>query len=470
MKKYISFIYSQNMNMVDQVIEQFRTILKFIFSVDNENGMIPNSDEETIIEFSKMILEFVYNYTPIRNYLDQCIIGTREIQFDEDNKIYFEEKYDAYSNYARMLDQVKEYPNEELKHNILNSVGSYLSANKFKPRLFKDRFFNGLMKDYKEICWLDSEIKFDHDFGDFTYEELISFCAALKLMADYYSFMQTKQYCPTIEYESLVYGISKLSNLSKDKVRSFLKYQTYDYEYQKDKLTLIQALIRCANNYYFYPTTLSIGMLPVKMYRLIVDYDKEKYKKDISVIANQKERQMTEEIVEQFNKYDLNIVLNHKIKEENRDLAEYDMLVFDNKTNNLYICEFKWYFIGDGEKEHKKIDDKIEDAIKHRKDKDKYILDNPQGISDELFGGKKINKMYEILISQNFSGSTKHDMSVIDFETLKCSVEKHETFEELMNYFLTDKFRESIQVENVIRDYVIEGCKFRFYCMVMKQD
>ena len=163
---------------------------------------------------------------------------------------------------------------------------------------------------------------------------------------------------------------------------------------------------------------------------------------------------MTEEIVEQFNKYDLNIVLNNKIKEENRDLAEYDMLVFDNKTNNLYICEFKWYFIGDGEKEHKKIDDKIEGAIKHRKDKDKYILGNPHGISDELFGGKKINKMYEILISQNFSGSTKHDMSVIDFETLKCSVEKNETFEELMNYFLTDKFRESIQVENVIRDYV----------------
>lgn len=193
------------------------------------------------------------------------------------------------------------------------------------------------MKDYKEICWLDSEIKFDHDFGDFTYEELISFCAALKLMADYYSFMQMKQYCPTIEYESLVYGISKLSDLSKDKVRFFLEYQTYDYEYQKDKLTLIQALIKCDNNYYFYPTTLSIGMLPVKMYRLIVDYGREKYKKDISVIAKQKERQMTEEIVEQLKKYDLNIVLNHKIKEEKRDLAEYDMLIFDNKTNNLYL-------------------------------------------------------------------------------------------------------------------------------------
>lgn len=166
----------------------------------------------------------------------------------------------------------------------------------------------------------------------------------------------------------------------------------------------------------------------------------------------------------------MNIELNHRIKNETKDLAEYDMLAFDNKTNILYICEFKWYFIGDGEKEHKRLDEKIEEAIEHRKEKDRYILDNPQSISDGLFGGKKINKIYEILISQNFSGNTKHSMSVIDFETLQWSVERHETFEELMNYFLTDEFRESIQVDTETRDYEIEGYKFKFYCMVMKRD
>ena len=47
--------------------------------------------------------------------------------------------YDAYSNYARMLDKVKEFANEELKQKSLNSIGSYLSANGFKTNLFKDR-------------------------------------------------------------------------------------------------------------------------------------------------------------------------------------------------------------------------------------------------------------------------------------------------------------------------------------------
>ena len=468
--QFTSFMYSKNMNLTDQVVEQFRAILKFIFSVDNENGVVPSNDEPTIVVFSKMILEFVDNYTPIRNYLDQCIIGTRNIKFDAEKKVYFEENYDTYSNYARMLDKVKGYSNEELKQKTLNRVGNYLSINRFKSNLFKDRYFYALMNDYREICRLDSEIKFDYDFGDFTYEELISFCAALKILADYYSFLIMKQPCPVIEYESLVYGISRLTDLSEEKVKFFLEYQTYDYEYQKDKLTLIQALIRWGNNYYFYPTTLSIGMLPVKMYRLIVDYDKEKYKKDISVIANLKEKQMTKEIVEKLKKYDLNIVLNYKIRKENKDLAEYDMLAFDNKTNNLYICEFKWYFIGDGEKEHKRLDDKIEEAIEHRKEKDKLIIDNQQSISYELFNGKKINKIYEILISQNFSGNTKHDMSVIDFETLQWSIERYKTFEELMNYFLTDEFRKSIQVDTKVFNTEIEGNKFSYYRIVMKKE
>lgn len=468
--QYMSFIYSKNMNMVDQVIEQFRAILKFIFSVDNENGIVPTNDEPTITEFSKMILEFVDNYTPIRNYLDQCIIGTRKIQFDEDNKTYFEEKYDAYSNYARMLDKVKEYPNEELKQKTLNNVGSYLSSNRFKPNLFKDRYFYALMNDYREICRLDSEIKFDYDFGDFTYEELISFCAALKIMADYYSFMMMKEPCPVIPYESLVYGIARLSDLSKDKVKFFLKYQTYDYEYQKDKLTLIQGLIRCGDNYYFYPTTLNIGMLPVKMYRLIHDYDKAKYKKEMSKIAKEKELQMTSEIVDKLKKYDVKINTNYKLLNGKQTLAEYDMLVLDNITKNLYVCEFKWHFIGDGESEHKFIDDLLEEEINHRKEKDKYLIDNPNKICKEVFDCDSVKEVKEILISQNFSGNTKHSMPVIDFETLQWNVERHETFEELMNYFLTDEFRESIQVDTETRDYEIEGYKFKFYCMVMKRD
>ncbi|MGI6710505.1 MAG: hypothetical protein ACOX4W_03575 [Bacilli bacterium] len=203
---------------------------------------------------------------------------------------------------------------------------------------------------------------------------------------------------------------------------------------------------------------------------MILDYSKNKYKKDISSIANQKEKQMTDEIVEKLKKYNLSIETNYKIKNGTKDLAEYDMLAFDNEKNDLYICEFEWYFVGDGEKEHKRLDDKIKEAIKHRHNKNKYILDNPQKICDELFDKKKVNNVYEILISQNFSGTSKHDMTVIDFETLQWSIERYEIFKELMGYFLTGEYRESIPVEDIIVDAEIEGYKFRFYRMCISNN
>ena len=410
-----------------------------------------------------MINEFIEKYTPVRNYLDQCIIGTREIEYDEVNNIYYEEEYNDYSNYARVLDKVKEDPNEELKNKSINSIGAYLSSNKFKSNIFKDRFFVGLMNDYKKMCRQNSEIDFNYDFGDFKYDEIISYSAAITLMADYYTIMFGKQPCPSIEYDTLVKGISKLSDLKEEKVELFLDYQTYDYEFQKDRLTLFQDLIICNDKVYFQPFALSYGRLPDKMYKLIRKYDEEKYKKDISTIANIKEKQMTDKIVEKLINYDLKIELNHIIKQNNQDAAEYDMLVFDNQTNNLYIFEFKWYSIGDGELEHKNIDSKLAKAIKDRKVKNKLIFDEPQRISEELFDGKKINNIYEILFSQNFCGNIKHDMTVIDYETFQWSIDRHDSFLELMEYFITDEFRKSIPLQNESFNVEIEGYKFKIF-------
>ena len=464
----VVFMSTFDLKLVDQILEQFRSILKFIFSTDNINLDIPESGDETIDGFCGMLFEFLEQYSPVRNYLEQCIIGNREIKYNAENNTYFEDKYDDFSNYARVLDKAKEFSSDDIKNATMARMQKYLNDNRYKPNLFKDRYFNSFIDDYVKICWLDSEIKFEHNFVDFNYGELISFCAALKLIADYYYITSFKQPYFSIEESILVNGITKFSGLPREKVLFFLKYQTYDCEYQKDKLTLIQSLIKCNGKYYFLPLTINVGLLPVKMYRVITDYDKEKYKNDISVIAHRKETQMTDEIVEKLKKYNLDIKLNHIIKNNNVPVAEYDMLVFDNITNNLYICEFKWYFVGDGEKEHKKINERIREAVAHRKEKDKYILDNPQKVCDELFEGKRVNTVHEILISQNFGGSTEHDMSVIDYETLQWSIERHDSFEELMNYFFSSQYRESIQLTSVKMPIEIEGYKFDFYRIAVK--
>ena len=469
-KQYISYLETFDTNYVDQCVEQFRTILKFIFMVDNENGDIPEEESNVVSEFSKMIDEFVNKYTPVRNYLEQCELETRKIRFDEYEEKFVEDDYDDYSNYSRMIDRVKKFPSSDIKEKCISSMGKYLERIKFKTDIFKDRFFMSLMDDYIEICRLDSEIKFEYDFGDFTYSELLSFCAALKIIADFYTYMMIRKDCLPIPNDTLVNGISKLTGLNKEKVQRFIDYQTYDYSYQKNKLTLIQGLIKINGKFYFYPITINLGLLPLKMYRLITYYGKEKYRIQIAKISKEKERQMTDEIKEKLQKYDLLIETNYKKQSQMKTLAEYDMLVFDKKSKNLYIMEFKWFFVGDGEKEHKILDNKLADAVEHRFEKDKYIMENPQKVCDELFNKEKVQNVYELLISQNFGGNIKHEMTVIDFETLQWSIEEHESFSDLINFFLTDEYRKSIPVESRIVETEIEGYKFSYYRMFVKKE
>lgn len=321
------------------------------------------------------------------------------------------------------------------------------------------------MDEYREICTFDSEIKFNFDFGDFHYDDLISFCAALRLVADYYNIILIRTGIFSIEYDVMVQGISKLAGLTEEKVKKFLKYQTYDYDYQKDKLTLFQPLILCNDRFYFLPLTISLGLLPVKMYKVMVDNDKKHYRKEVS---NEKEKQMTTEIVDKLKKYDLQIETNYKLCNKNDTIAEYDMLVFDNKTRDLYIFEFKWHFIGDGEEEHKFIDDMLESEIMYRIEKDKFIKEKQQRVCNELFNSDNVNAVKEILISQNFGGNTKHSMTVIDFETLKRGVDRFESFKELMDWFLSGKYLSSVSVENIKTDIELEGYKFSIFLLKSK--
>ena len=462
--------FKMDLNYADQVVEQYRAILKFIYGVDNEDGIVPENQTPIIDEFEKLIDYFLKSYTPVRNLLDRCIIGTGKIKYDEANSRYCEYDCEEYSYYSRMIDKVKDFPSEKKKNEAFNLIGKYLNLKKFKTSVFKDRYFKSMIDDYREICLLDSEIKFDFDFGDFTYYELISFCASLKIIGDFYYFWLVKEGIFSIDYEDMVDGIYRLTNLPKSKIELFLKYQTYDYEYQKSKLTLIQGLILIADKFYFLPATINLGLLPVKMYRLIYDYDRHRYHKEILKIRKTKELQMTNDIVSTLKKYDLQIKTNHIIKNGKQPVAEYDMLVFDNQTTNLYICEFKWHFVGDGESDHKLIDDILEEEIQHRLEKDKYILDDSLKICEELFGSDKVNEVKELLISQNFSGNTKHSMPVIDFETLQWSTERFDCFEQLMDYFLTGEYRKAIPVQSELADIEVEGYKFSLYQICAKNN
>lgn len=458
-------------DMADGAIEQFRAILKFIYEYSSNDNPIYEDADELTHQFVDMIMYFNINFTPVRNYLEQCSIGTRELLYDEKKNLYYENSFDKFEYYSRIRDRLREEDSAERKLDATTSMARYLGM---KPAayIFKDRFYKSLMRDYIEACWMDSEIKFDHKLVDFEYRELISFCAALLLIGEYFTLNQMIYYYGYIREFELIDGIRRLTDLSEDKVRLFLKYATYNYEYQKDKLTLIQSLIKGKEGYYFLASNLTLGKLAIKMCRSIFDNDHDKYEKDISAIAKRKEEQMTNEIIDALKKFDyLDIKVGYQLrnKETNKIDAEYDILIYDNKTSILYIAECKWFYIGDDEFEHNKLDKKIEKSINHRLNKDSFVINNPEIFIHEAFGKEKVKEVKELLISQNFMGMKKHEMSVIDFETLKNSVDVNDSFEETMNYIYEDKFIQSIDFEGELHDIELEGYNFKIYRIVGKR-
>lgn len=452
-----------------EVIEQFRAILKFIFEYSS-NNVKKIDKEDTVGIFEDMIIEFANKYTPVRNYLEQCSIGLKELLFDNKNNVFYENNFDKFANYQRVRDRLKDYDSQDIKDKTSMSMVNFWKMNP-KTSLFKNRFYKSLMKDFIEACWLDSEIKFEHEFNDFKYSEMITFCASLLMIGEYYFINQMKYRFGFIEENELINGIKELTDLTKDKIIFFLKVVTYDYNYQKDKLTLIQSLIKSNDGYYFCPSTLILGFLPIKMCRSLFDNYYDKYEKDLSIIARLKEKQMTSSIVQSLNKFHLDIeegfeIINDKTKQSD---AEYDIIIFDDKTKNLYIAECKWFYVGDDDIDHNKIDKRIKKSINYRLLQDKYIKNNPDDFVKKVFNKDGVNEVKELLISQNFMGLKRHSMPVIDYDTLLQSIDKNKSFEDVMNYMLDEKYINSIDFEGELFDISLEGYNFKLFKMFGKK-
>lgn len=247
----------------------------------------------------------------------------------------------------------------------------------------------------------------------------------------------------------------------------------YNIEYQKDKLTLIQSLIEIENKIYFLPTSLTIGLLPLKLYRCIMDFNKRKYEKDKAKIAKLKEKQMTEEILNCLKKYDVTILTDfvYRVGDETIPKAEYDILIFDKEKNNLYVCECKWFFVGDGEEEHFKLDKKISNAIKERKIKNKIIEENLTDFMQKAFKcQQKPNKIFAFMLSQNYLGFKRMNFPVIDFDTLKFAVDKFDDFSRLMHHLIENEFVEALVLEEhpILKE--VEGYNFEIYMTFLKKN
>ena len=447
-----------------EYVDQYRTILKFIYTYSSFDNVTTMKTSDIQKEFTRMTMEFKNKYSPVRNYLAQCSVRKKEISYDEKKDLYYEKEPESYSNYARVRDKDKIYPSLKYKVEAQEYINHFFNPKKDKIKyFFKQPVAIKAIDSMIEANYLDSEIKGDYDFEDFKYSELIEFCAGLQFIGMFCSSYFIVKNTNYINKEDMVSYLLDLTSLSREKIEFFLDVNTYDYDFQKDKLTLFQSLVLINNKYYFYPITLTIGFLPMKMYRVLCLNKKySNYQKHIPKIAKLKEEQMTNTIIDVLKKYDLNIESNYIIKDnKGRKLAEFDLLIYDKKENELYVCECKWHYAKDDEKDNAKLDDMLKKEISERKEKNKLLEQNINKVISDCGFNCENPAIIPFLISQNNLGSTKFNMTVVDYDTIEEEIEKYDSFKELMDSIINEKYKEEIKTNNT--QQLIELENYRFY-------
>lgn len=440
-------------------ISDFRIIIKFIYKYAKNNEIKKDLKDVSYYEI-KEFNEFIHNnYVYVRNFLARCIDKERKIEYDSEQNIYIEPEAEVFRDYERISDD--ESITNAILYQIYRLANYETNSNKLL-RLAKDQFLLDIYKNLIDVNKGISEFKdFKYKIKSFSYEDIIKFSAATQYLA----ILTFRSKETNFAFDDLVTFYKIVTKLDETIINELIRVVTYNEEFQNDKFTLFQSLFLINGRYYIPTLVVIFSYIPLKILNILFSSSGE-YKKIESLISQQKEKQMIDDIEKLFvNKYNdsIQFCINKKFRFNEKDSGEYDILILDTKSKVVYIIECKWFKLVDGDESASKLTSKIDDFVYKRINKNKLLIDNKEELY-KLFGVEKINEFREFLISQNFIGYRDYKMPVINFKFLSQLVNDSSLIDDfwhkLINRYYYNNF---LDVQLVKRDFYINGYHFNIY-------
>lgn len=419
----------------DEIRHSYREILKWAyrFSDMTDSFAFPQVTESD----TKAMMDLMINakdFNPIRKAFDDFDLARYSVEVKSEKEIVFTQKQAkrdlGASIYARWVDQEK--PEGQInseKNAAMNETARLLSDPTLGETwdLYKNKPAGGsCFQKYYQSCYQkvlsDAEEKNDYLLDGYTLEHFRMVYAALMalgLMRFHEIFRNQLPIKKADNYDSkrpIVFGtmkwlqsyLSRTLKLEETEVQQIISDLTYDAEFHKNRITIIQPLFAFDKYFFFSPTIVYLSMQQDKLFFLYKE--KRKAPKLISKIAKDREMIMTEQLKSIITSHsDLKCSSNHKIVESGITKAEFDLLIFDPKNNKLLLTELKWFYKADGEYGHSIIDQKIQDSIRSRQEREQTAQKHLKEITTELFGCSQTSRQPEIMsciVSRNYSGSS----------------------------------------------------------------
>lgn len=379
-------------------------------------------------------------FANIRNAFDQAELGKLKVSID-DHRIQFSPSRsirDINADlYARFIDHEK-YTETENKKTITydqktfaHMINPDLSSrwNDFSKRPHDKQLFSKIYKDCLKKVKIDTEDYSNFDFGEFTledYEKVYAVLMALGVMNFNYQRtsrernQSSKSSSPIFfsEITSLIQFIIENSKVKRKAIKRIIELLTYDYEFHKNKVTVVQPLFSFGKFVFFSPSLLYYSDAVDKLLYLVKELNNTP--EVISKIAKEREQVMTDRITSFIaQNSNLQYIPNYKLILNGNPVAEFDILVYDGTTNSLLLTELKYFFKADGEDGHQKVDLKIQEAIKSRLSKQRLAEKHIDLLLSEAFGisaAAATPKIKSCVVSQNYSGSSFLDDKIAVFD------------------------------------------------------
>ena len=390
-------------------------------------------------------------FANIRNAFDQAELGKLKISID-DHRIKFSPSRsirDINADlYARFIDHEK-YTETENKKTISYDLKTFAHMvnpdqssrwNDFSKRPHDKQLFSKIYKDCLKKVKIDTEDYSNFDFGEFTledYEKVYAVLMALGVMN--FNYQRTsrernkssKSSSPIFfsEITSLIQFIIDNSKVKRKAIKRILELLTYDYEFHKNKVTVVQPLFSFGKFVFFSPSLLYYSDAVDKLLYLVKELNNTP--EVISKIAKEREQVMTDRITSFIaQNSNLQCIPNYKLILNGKPVAEFDILVYDGTTNSLLLTELKYFFKADGEDGHQKVDLKIQEAIKSRLSKQRLAEKHIDVLLSEAFGisAAATPKIKSCVVSQNYSGSSflNDKIAVFDEFLFKHTLSRYE--------------------------------------------
>lgn len=437
----------------DKLRGAYREALKnaYRFCNNTETNAEPQIGREELKKICDNLVEY-FNFNEVRNLFEQTQIGRYTVEINSNKEITFiRNKAKRSSNselYARWVNNQK--PENE-KKKISNDEGKKLYQFMADPQLCRFWDINeptlARFSHFKQVYKFalakvqsDSEEHVNYDLGGFNTEEFQKVYAVLVAMSvtiTNYHFVSRilnkleinySKPIAIVKHDKLIELIQRCTGLSCEKIGTIIKSVIYDPQIHSDKITIYQPLFLFGDTVFFSPSIIFYSMAYDKI--LYLAKRSPAFQPVISKLAKEREEIMIDDLCEFLEaNSQLLYVANYIVKEKNKPIAEFDLIIYDEANKKMLLTELKWYFKGDGEFDYAKIDKKLQGAVSDRIEKEKIAKKHLREIKEELDIQEDTDiEIKSCVVSKNFSGSdfVDDDLAIFDEFLFKLLLEKEE--------------------------------------------